>query len=333
VFAELCGEWMSVLAQSASASIFLSWQWQSAWWQAFGSGRDLFVLVHRSEEGRPVGVAPFYRKRLGSGARVLRLVGGIELSDYLDILHVAGAEAAVCAATVKYLVAHEDEWDVLDLRCLAADSLTRKVLPALFGERGYAVREVVEEECPILILPETWEEYLGGLSSKQRHELRRKMRRAGDVVAPGIERITSERELPEALEAFFSLHRQAGPEKEAFLTPQVREFFGAFARAFFEAGWLDLCFLVAGGKRVASLLCFDWNDGLYVYNSGYDSRYASFSVGIALLGRSIHDAIGRGKKRVDFLRGREQYKFQLGAQAFPIYRLTVHKGMVPQDLG
>jgi CelD/BcsL family acetyltransferase involved in cellulose biosynthesis len=246
---------------------------------------------------------------------------------------VAGCEAAVCTATVQYWVSHEDEWDVLDLHCLPAASLTRKVLPALFGQHGYGVREVVEEECPILILPQTWEEYLGGLSSKQRHELRRKMRRAGDVAAPEIERITSEPELPDALEAFFSLHRQAGREKEAFLTPQVREFFGAFTRSFFEAGWLDLCFLVAGGKRVASLLCFDWNDGLYVYNSGYDPQYASLSVGIALLGRSIQDAIARGNKRVDFLRGREQYKFQLGAQAFPIYRLTLHKGMVPQDLG
>jgi len=332
-FGKLRQEWMAVLDHVSSAPIFLTWQRQSAWWEAFESGKELFLLTHRSEQGRLVGVCPFYRTSSGSEARVLRLVGGFDLSDYLDLLCVAGFEAAVCAATVQYLVSHDGEWDVLDLHCLPADSPTRRVLLALCQQHGYSVREVVEEECPVLILPDTWGEYLRGLSGKDRHELRRKMRRAAPAVAPGIERVSSDKELEAALEDFFSLHRGSGPGKESFLSAQVQEFFRAFARSFFEAGWLDLCFLSADGQRVASLLCFEWGDATHVYNSGYDPQYASLSVGIVLLGRFIQDAIARRKKRVDFLRGRERYKYQLGGRAVPIYQLTVYKRALPPELG
>ncbi len=331
ILAELRDEWMKVLADSACPPIFMTWQWQKAWWDAFGGSYELFLLAHRSEEGRLAGVAPLYRERLDSGPRILRLIGGVDVCDYLDILQVAGSEDAVCEATFRYLVAHGAEWDVLDLHCLPEASPTRTALSALFREDGYEVREIVEEECPILSLPGTWEEYLESLSAKNRHELRRKMRRAGEVVDEGVDRVTSKRDLREALEVFFSLHRQANPKKEAFLTPQVQEFFEAFACSFLEAGWLDLSFLVAGGRRVASFLCFDWNDRVYVYNSGYDRRFARFSVGIALLGRIIEAAIARGMKQVDFLRGREHYKFRLGGRAVPVYRLIVHKGAVPAD--
>ena len=65
----------------------------------------------------------------------------------------------------------------MDLHGLAAGSPTLTLLPALAGERGLEVRVDREAVCPQLDLPSTWDEYLAQLGKKNRHELRRKMRR------------------------------------------------------------------------------------------------------------------------------------------------------------
>jgi CelD/BcsL family acetyltransferase involved in cellulose biosynthesis len=62
-----------------------------------------------------------------------------------------------------------------------------------------------------------------------------------------------------------------------------------------------------------------------MYNSGYDPQFASFSVGIASKALVLRDAIESGHTVVDFLRGSEPYKYDLGAQDRTVYKLTLRR--------
>jgi CelD/BcsL family acetyltransferase involved in cellulose biosynthesis len=53
---------------------------------------------------------------------------------------------------------------------------------------------------------------------------------------------------------------------------------------------------------------------VYLYNSAYDPQYSSLSVGVLSKALNIKDSIERGKKRFDFLKGAEQYKYHLGGR-------------------
>ena len=63
---------------------------------------------------------------------------------------------------------------------------------------------------------------------------------------------------------------------------------------------------------------FDYNDSVYLYNSGYDPRYSSLSVGLLSKVLLIKDSIQRGRKRFDFLKGSEPYKYHLSGKEVPL---------------
>jgi CelD/BcsL family acetyltransferase involved in cellulose biosynthesis len=101
-------------------------------------------------------------------------------------------------------------------------------------------------------------------------------------------------------------------------------FFKAVVVELARAGWLKLFFIEINGIKAATLLCFDYNNEFLVYNSGYDpEQFADLSPGNVLVSYSIQEAIRLGRRRYDFLRGDEVYKFRFGAEAEPVYDLYV----------
>ena len=114
-------------------------------------------------------------------------------------------------------------------------------------------------------------------------------------------------------------------DKAGFLTPRMADFFRRLAAAMAPAGLLRLYFFHVDGKRVAAVLCFLADGELQMYNSGYDPDFRELSVGLASKVFVVRDAIERGLARVNFLRGEEPYKFQLGAKPTPVTRLVLQR--------
>jgi len=65
---------------------------------------------------------------------------------------------------------------------------------------------------------------------------------------------------------------------------------------------------------------------VYLYNSAYDPEYSYLSVGILSKALYIKDSIQRGKKRFDFLKGSEHYKYHLGGREVPLYNCQITFG-------
>ncbi len=318
-FPPLRGEWNRLLGNSPSDTIFLTWEWQSLWWEFFGRGHQLLLLTARHEE-ELVGIAPFY---FDEG--VIRLVGGTEISDYLDIIALSGHERAVCPAFLAYLL-EECSWDTLDLHNLPAASPTREVLLSLKEKYGLKVEASLEDVCPLILLPESWEEYLQMLDRKQRHELRRKLRKAQREAQVDWCLVSEDADLASEMEGFLDLHQRSSPHKDQFMDETMQSFFKAMAKSTFEAGWLRLGFILINGLKMATLFCFDYDDSILLYNSGYDpERHRALSPGILATAHCIEGAIQQKKKVFDFLRGSEEYKYRFGAQDTEIYRLVINR--------
>jgi CelD/BcsL family acetyltransferase involved in cellulose biosynthesis len=180
------------------------------------------------------------------------------------------------------------------------------------------------DKAPFVSLPGTFEEYLGRLATKERHELRRKMRRAAELL-PGLAfRVTrTPDELASDLPSFVGLLRKSHPAKETFMDEAMATFFREVAEGFLASGRLRLAFLSAQGVDVASVFQFRTDGALLLYNSGYDPKLRAANPGLVLIARSIGQAIVEGCSEYDFLRGTERYKYDLGGVDRGIYRLTV----------
>jgi CelD/BcsL family acetyltransferase involved in cellulose biosynthesis len=185
--------------------------------------------------------------------------------------------------------------------------------------------------CPIIQLPddaeEGWEAYLATLDKKERHEIRRKMRRAErEVPDLAFRVVTRGDELPVAMDDFLRLHRLSSADKESFMTEEMEAFFREIAAVAAEQGWLRLFFLDAGGQAVATYFCFAHGKDMLVYNSGYDPQAnPQLSFGWVLLSRIIEYSIEEGFERFDFLQGGEDYKHRFGGVDTPVFRTMIRK--------
>lgn len=323
-FDALAGEWNELLKRSAFDTLFLTWEWQRTWWEHLGEG-DLFLIALRDDQGHLTGIAPLYRTTAASGERKLSIVGCVDVSDYLDLPVARGCEGDVYHALLDYLGSPEmAEWDVAEFCNIPEVSPAHRVLAEIAVEHGYEFHTAVEDVCPVIDLPASWDEYLASLDKKQRHEIRRKMRRIEGEAKVRWYIVDQEQDLGEEIEAFIELHQKSSVDKGDFMDEQMKGFFRAMAHVLQPLGWLQLAFIEIDGQKAASMLNFDYKDTIMVYNSGYDpQRHAHLSPGIVLLTYCIQHAIKLGRARFDFLRGDEPYKYRFGARDTRVYRLSI----------
>lgn len=298
--------WNGLLGRSAVPSAFLTWQWQTRWVEAFAADRPLALLAVTEEGGGLAGLLPLYEDPSGT----LRPVGGADVSDYLDVIAPAGLERPVWEALLAHREGRPGTWA---LRGLRAGSPTLGLVPGLAPAFGLRARVALEERCPVLALPPSWDAYLAGLPGKDRHELRRKMRRLeGELPGARVRLQEGGPGWEEGMTAFLRLHRASREGKARFMDQRMEGFFrGAFS-ALALAGWARLWFLEADGAPLAAFICLEYGGSVGLYNSGFDPARARLSPGIVLLAHVIRDAIVRGVPVFDFLRGEEPYKYAFG---------------------
>jgi CelD/BcsL family acetyltransferase involved in cellulose biosynthesis len=324
-FKELAGEWNGLLHRSAADMVFLTLEFQRVWWRYLGEG-DLRIVTVR-DDGELIGIVPLFSTTDSAGQRVLAIVGGVEVADYLDLIAARGCEREVYAALLDHLTWSEaSDWDVLDLCNVHQDSPTLALLPALAETRGWSISVTKEDVCPIVQLPGSWDEYLQMLDKKHRHELRRKLRRAEAHERLRWYIVGSAHDLNAEVEAFLDLMAASAPDKETFLTPQMRSFFRELAHVMNDAGWLQLVFLEVEGQRAAAYFNFVYDNRVLVYNSGLDwQSFPHLSTGIVLAAYNIRHAIEHERDAFDFMQGDERYKYHLGGQDVEVRRLVIRK--------
>ncbi len=323
-------EWNALLRRSCCDTPFLTWQWQSTWWKHLGEGSLVLLGFRGGNDGRLVGIAPLFHCQTDDGLWVLYLVGCRDVSDYLDLIIERGQEEMVYTALLDYLDSEAPAWDLVDLCNIPQDSLTFVRLRELAEARGYQTLIEVEDVCPVISLPSGWDDYLMMLDKKQRHEVRRKLRKADAEADTRFIIVGSEHDLQAEMQAFIELHQKSAPEKDEFMDPRMQAFFFDVAQVLQAEGWLQLAFVEMDGQKAASLLNFDYDDAILVYNSGYDPlQFRHLSPGIIVTARCIEHAIALGRSKFDFLRGDEVYKYRFGAQDTQVWRLLVSKPGVP----
>lgn len=325
-FEALRAEWNALLNRSITNVIFLTWEWQHTWWTTYQSG-DLMVISAREDDGRLVGIAPWFIQNR-DGERVVRTIGCVDVTDYVDIIADRDAVGRVLAELARFLRENAARFDRINLCNIPESSPTYRDFPDQLRQHGFEADMILQEVCPVIHLPNTWDDYLAMLDKKQRHELRRKVRRAESEVR--VEYYTSDqgRDFETEVEKFLNLMARSQPAKAEFLADAKNEqFLRRMLRVMADLGWLRLSFIDMDGVPTAAYCDFDYNREIQVYNSGLQPDHcAHLSPGIVLLCYNIQHAIESGHVLFDFLRGNEAYKYRMGAQDTRIYKLIGRLG-------
>jgi CelD/BcsL family acetyltransferase involved in cellulose biosynthesis len=296
-------------------SIFVLPAWLKVWWESFGGEGELYLRMLRQGE-RIIGLAPLLVSK-----ETASLVGSADVCDYLDFVIIAGRERDFFKVLLDDL--KERGVKKLDLRPLRPDSTVLTQLVGIARTRGYGVVCQPEDVSLELDLPTTWNEYLTILKNKQRHEVRRKLRRLWE--AGGVEHRCVEvgREVEDYLDIFLKLFSLSKDEKAGFMNHKRESFFRSLAKAMAEIGLLRLGMVQVDKVPAAMTMGFDYDDSHYLYNSAYDPQFSYLSVGLLCKVLCLKESIERGKRKWNFLKGGEPYKYQLGGREVPLYSCQI----------
>ena len=357
--------WDALAARNPNATPFSSWAFQRAWWDAYGANAhdETLVILPVDAAGaaiagaEPVGIMPLMHRheveptdaadhtRMRSSAEVEMtpvpagakaiFFGASYHADYATVLTAPADLEAVSEAVAAHLASSDGPaWDVVDLRRLRCGDPAAEALAAAFGRReaagGWTLNLEREDVCPVVSLPVDgdFEAFLGTLGKTERHEIRRKLRRA-ETVGP-ISLARSADPLAD-LPAFIELHQKRWGE--AGLFPETPG--GAMSRQFFRRlfellgpdGPLVLSFLAVGERRIGAGIHLIDGTSLLYYNAGIDPDARELSPGVLMVASYVQAALAGGARRMDFLRGDEPYKYEWGARDEPIQRLLVRRSL------
>jgi CelD/BcsL family acetyltransferase involved in cellulose biosynthesis len=304
--------WTELLGRRDWSSLFLTPEWQRCWWEQFEDANTELCLLTVGPADQPLGVAPLMQR-----GDTITFLGDTDLFDYHDFIDVA---PGFHEALIECLA--DEEWHSMDLHSVPDFSRTLTALTAASEAKGWSVQVEDEDVVPGLDLPATWDEYVAGLRKKDRHELRRKLRRlesAGEVRVVEANSAALEQEF----DLFYELMAESREEKRDFMLPERQEFFRRVINWTSGSDFLRLFFLELNGERVAASLAFDYDGRRLLYNSGFRTAHGALGVGLMLNALCIKDAIERGLTYFDFLRGAEPYKYHLGGQDVGLRRILV----------
>ena len=314
--------WDGVFAHWQQTDGFLRWNclfvlpvWLKTWWDSFGRS-DALYLLSVGHEGRTIGIAPLQRKD-----NTVRLIGDENVCDHLDFIVAPQKSAKFYRILLKYL--KQDGVQRLELESVRQDSSVMTQLLPMAEKAGCQISNVGNDISYELSLPGSWDDYLTILSGKERHEIRRKLRRLYEAGQISYRLVDDAFSVKKEMETFLELFRSNRSDKAEFMSDRMVSFFRGLSEALNEAQILKLFFLDLDERPVAATMCFNYHSTMYLYNNGYDKRFGSLSPG--LLGKvlSIKESIHSGKKTYDFLKGAEVYKRRLGGQPIQLYRCLI----------
>jgi CelD/BcsL family acetyltransferase involved in cellulose biosynthesis len=310
---DISSEWRD-LFHRCRATAFQSPDWLLPWIEVFSPEETLFVEVRCGD--RLVGLAPLLIYRRDS-ERVLAFMGG-GVSDYLDLLVDPAFEPQVIFEIVSAVLNAHEEWTVLDLTDLPSNS---PLLRSPFLKRSAGEHD----SCSVLRLSHTREDLLHLLSKRQRANLRNahsRLERAGG----GQVEIATPETLPEFLDDLFTLHTNRWSEQGesgVLDDERVRAFHQSCAPALLQSGRLHLARLRLANRTIAVIHSLFSHETAYCYLQGFDPKFSSLSPGTQLMFSVMADAVARGMRKFDFLRGREAYKQHWRGETKPTFRIQL----------
>ncbi len=305
-------EWNDLLLNCDSGSVFLTWEWQFSWWQTFKGGHQLFIISVRDSSGELIGLGPFFIKKRVGCFRILSFIGGDSsvASDYLDIVVNRNADSEIRQAILKYLINRSRDWNLLIFSNLITASPTYLALKQISKINNLECLEQPCGICPVVKLPDTYEEFIASLGSRARRNIRNYDRRLKKNHQ--IEFITENRN-PDMIQSLLRLHQKRREKLNAYTTFQHQEyiqFLNEIVRRFHNNGANRFYAFKQNEHIFAVFYFFEFHNELYLYQGGFDNSELPSNISLmhTLFNSCARDAIDRNIPVIHFLDGDTGFK-------------------------
>jgi CelD/BcsL family acetyltransferase involved in cellulose biosynthesis len=332
--AEVRDAWDSLAA--VEADLLCSFDWCALWWRHHGQGRRLEIHVFSKGE-EIVAVAPLFRETFRIGLARIRAVRIVGCDHSINTCNIAIRPAfarEVLSALVNAVT--RSGWDVIHLgRFPGYFQYADLIEQYLTAHPGISFVERIRDPLPhaLLNLPRTFDEYLQGLSSRERQNIRKENRRL--VREHGMVSVdASALDGPAAaIGQFIEFHQQQwvckGHRGHFDDWPKARVFHRDVAVAEANGDRLVLRRIEADGQPLSMEYAVRFGQRLHWFLSArsLDSRWHFCFPGRVGAIDLVELSIAGGIRQIELGSGFYPYKLKLGGGYFPSATIVaVRKG-------
>jgi len=309
-------QWFALWRNVPRATPFQSPAWLLCWAEHYARGRTGAVAVKDGEE--LLALLPYF---LWHDALWL---AGTGTSDYGDAL-IAPRAARFAGALLGTLaaIAQDKGCDRIDLRQLRPNyGLLSAATP-----RGWRDEVTPGESC--MSMPLHGEAGLGAASKRWLHNAAYARRKLGCTGSWVLQRVPSD-ESSHAADVLLCLHERRwnarGEAHGLFADTLLRDFVHDVIPRLGCAGLLRMHALKLDHRPLAVTFAMHAPGATCIYLTGFDPAASRYSPGLLSMVAAISAAAAEGDHAVHLLRGRERYKYHLGATECATWRRLLRRG-------
>lgn len=335
-FHQLRDNWDAVYKADAEAHFFLSSTWMSKWLADLAP--RWFILAAKAHADAPYYDA-FFPLRLrtersaGGGFYDEVAMAGNRGADYTGFLCKPGFEEQAAAAFAEHI--KTVRWANLHLEFIrASDERVGHFLKA-FGPDSFEISRIpkVNKEdgidncaCPYVILPGSFDEYLGTLTQNTRKKIRKHLRAIGHSEEFRVTHST-DTSFERDLDVLLRLWSLRWSSRKGERLDSILSVLRTMLKHCFESGALFFPILWKGERPLAAKAqLIDREKGSAGALIGArDTSFDGLPPGFILHAYCIRHAIENGLKTYDFMRGNETYKYSFGVKEQRIQHIVVSR--------
>lgn len=312
-FLSLECDWNGLLERSSHDTIFLRHEWFRCWWEAFGKGKQLFVLLIK-DKGEIIGIAPLMKSKERFRGMPIRKIGFIKDDNaaHADFI-LAEKKKEVIGSIIQYLKENKNLWDMVILDSILKESDSYRVLHDVLENTDLFFNTKSEHSSPFISITSDWDTYFLNRSARFRKTLKNEINRINKLGSITIEEITNSNNLNSVLSEVFEVSARSWKGKEKSDISKSKEnqrFFLTLSEAAVKKGWLSIWLLRVNGKAIAMEYHLKCKKRVYALRGDFDEEYRYFCPGAILDYNIVRNMFQNGVVEYDMCGGASEYKMK-----------------------
>lgn len=304
-FHNLKSDWNNLLEQTSNDRVFMTHEWFTAWWQAFGEGKSLFIVLAKKGDDI-VGIAPLMRFNGNFRGMPVRGIGFMENDDSPGCgFIVKEGHEQIIGNVFSFLIKDIGNWDVLFLKNMPCDEINR-IMEFLAGKKKrYITTNGLRS--PYLKIDSDWEIFYNGVSTKARKTLKNisnRVKRLGNVTI-------KEYGIGDKINDMASVSKKAWKYKKGMALINRKDryrFFQLLSEIAQKNGWLSIWLTYRDDEPIAYEYHLKYKKSDTALLSEFNEDYSNASPGANLDYEIIRALFGIGITEYDMCGSLDDYK-------------------------
>ena len=305
-FVKLRQTWNATLDKSGNDKVYLTHEWFTSWWPAFGKDKELFVLLVKQND-EVVGIAPLMISKSTFRGFPIKRIEFIENDDSPRsgfIFKDSPKEIIECIKA--FLIKNVKRWDMFFLKNVLCDGIGDEIINVIKNSGAkYLVNQGLTS--PYLLIDSEWEEYKGSLSVKSRKTIRNICNRIKRLENIRVERIKNKEGIND-----IRLVSEKGwkfKEGKAFINREDRSlFFELLSKEAQDRNWLSIWCMYKDNVAIAYEYHLTYKNEDVALLAEFDGEYKKYSPGAFLDYEIMKSVFNDGIHEYDMCGSRDEYK-------------------------